>query len=454
MTPRGRLLVPGAGVAALSLAAGLSTVCCAVEGTVLREVDDDTMDGAPALSGDAATGDATTALDASAQDGDAGSRFPADAARGDASGIFAGQFFSCDLAAGTASCWGSDQLGQLGTGSLQDRLSPAAVADAPGFTLLSAGESHACGLAFGTATMFCWGSDADGQLGQGGAVATLDASTADPTSLPVTLPLPASTVGLGYDHPCAILTDGSLWCWGLNSEGQLGQDDPFTGPNFTSPQRVGTASDWRDVSGGQGSTCGIRGNGDAGAAGGTLWCWGRNRNSELGLGSGAAMQIRTPTQVGTSASWVQVEVGQDDGCAIRTDGTLWCWGSNGSGQLTPAVGTTVEVPTQIGTDTDWAYVNTDTFVTCGLKTGGDAGGALLCWGRNAEGQLGVGDNTGRTSPTATGDGATFAGVSVGRSHTGARTVAGEILCAGDDESGQLGVGDTEGRNVFSPVTSP
>ncbi len=241
---RARRLVLGSvsGLSAVLLGAGLSTLSCAVEGTVLREVDDDTVDGSPSLA------DATTDLDATAPDGDAGSRFPADAARGDASGIFAGQFFSCGLTSGSARCWGSNVLGQLGIDSLQNQLAPTPVVDAPGFTMLSLGESHSCGVAFGSGALFCWGADGSGQLGQGEPASALDAGAAHPTPLAVSLPHPVARVALGYDHTCAILTDGSLWCWGENGEGQLGLGDLFGAPDMSSPQRVGSAYDWRDVS--------------------------------------------------------------------------------------------------------------------------------------------------------------------------------------------------------------
>jgi alpha-tubulin suppressor-like RCC1 family protein len=417
-------------------------LCCAVEGTVLREVDENELDGALA---DSAPGDATKITDAPA-DADTGTTFPADAARGEATGVFTGQYFSCDLVAGLAACWGSNVLGQLGTGGLQDELSPTALTAAPGFTVLSAGESHTCGLAYGSGAVYCWGSDAYGQLGQGEPASTLDASTADPSPLRVWLAHAASTVAAGYDHACAILGDGSLWCWGDNQEGQLGLDDPYGAPNYPTPQRVGTGTDWRAVSGGQGHSCGLRASADGGS-GHTLWCWGRDSGGELGLGTGQPMESRVPTQVGTASTWAQVDLGQDEACAVRTDGTLWCWGGNIEGELTPAVNTTLYVPTQIGTDSDWSHVDTDTFVTCALKTSG----ALYCWGRNVEGQLGVGDTNDRTSPTATGSGALFSGVSVGRFHTCARTTAGKVLCAGDNESGQLGVGDSMRRNTFTAV---
>ena len=319
--------------------AGLASLCCGVEGTVLREVDEAALDGSP--------GDAAPTLDASDDaELDTSTTFPADAARGDASGVFTGQYSSCDLAAGLASCWGSNLLGQLGTGSREDDLSPTALGAAPGFTSLSGGQSHTCGVGYGSGAVSCWGSDAYGQLGQGEPASALDASSADPSPLRVSLVHPAMMVAAGYEHTCAILTDGSLWCWGDNDEGQLGLDDAYGSPSYPTPQRVGSGTDWRAVSGGQGHSCGLRAAADGGS-GRTLWCWGRDSGGELGLGTGQPMQTRVPTQVGTAADWAQLDTGQDEGCAVRTDGTLWCWGVNISGELTPAVGATLYVPTQI-----------------------------------------------------------------------------------------------------------
>jgi alpha-tubulin suppressor-like RCC1 family protein len=408
-------------VAAIAAVAPAAAICsCGVEGTVLR--------GLP-------SGASEDAGDAGPTDSSPPPFFDDGAPRGDAAGVFAGQGFTCALAQGLGSCWGDNQEGDLGAGDQQNRLVPTPIVGGIGFSVLAAGEFHTCGLQNETGQPLCWGGGANGQLGLGDR---------NSWSTPRIVPLggPAAQLAVGYDHSCIVGRDSSLWCWGANAEGQIGLDDEYGAPDVLSPARVGTANDWLAVSGGQGHTCGIR-------APGTMWCWGRNSTSELGLGDGQSVQLRAPTQVGTFDDWTAVDLGQDNACGLRSDGSLWCWGDGSFGQLADPPGV-FSSPTQVGADTDWKVVSTDEFATCALKTSG----ALYCWGRNAEGQLGLGDTNDRMDPTATGGGARFGWVSVGRFHACAETTGLAVLCTGDNGSGQLGQNDTMRRDLFTPVALP
>ena len=404
-------------VAAAAVAAGgtFAATACGIDATVLRDAPEG---GAAPDAGAGGDGAVFPGVDASS-----------------AAGVFAGQGSTCALAGGFAACWGDDAHGDLGTNDAPTNLAPTALSGNPQLATLAVGEAHACGIRAPDAVVLCWGDNASGQLGLGD---TLDRATPQIVSLPA----PAVWITTGYDHTCAVLFDGSLWCWGDNTEGQLGLNDAYGAGNAPSPTRVGNADDWIAVSGGQGHTCGIR-------RPGSMWCWGRNNHYELGLGTVQPVQFRAPTQVGLLTDWTFVELGQDDACALRADGSLWGWGDGGYGQLGQPQGPFQE-PGQIGSDTDWATVSTDTFTTCAIKKDG----ALFCWGRNVEGQLGLGDDVDRTSPTATGDGSVFGWVSVGRFHTCAETTALQVECTGANDSGQLGVGDTARRDVFTAVTLP
>lgn len=344
-------------------------------------------------------------------------------------GVYAGQYFTCLLASGVGHCWGSNVLGALGTGDLASHLTPARIAGGVVFEALAAGEAHTCGLERTTARVFCWGSGAAGQLGLGDKVSQ---------STPHVVPLSAGAahISVGYNHSCAVLVDGSLWCWGANFEGELGQNDRANSDDIASPSRVGTDSDWMMAAGGQGHTCGVR-------RPGSLWCWGRNGTDELGLGAGSALQVRTPTRVGAFADFTQLDAGQNHSCALRADGSLWCWGRMN--------GTAIDdVPTRVGTDTDWRSVSTDVFATCGIK----AVDQLHCWGRNDEGQLGLGDTTARSGPTQVAPGTRWASAAVGRFHTCAETIDHVVRCTGAGENGQLGLGDTARRSEFTAVVVP
>jgi alpha-tubulin suppressor-like RCC1 family protein len=385
---------------------------------------------------DASDADLEAPPDASADASpDASSSAGADGgSRGSASGVFAGQYFTCALVAGQGWCFGGNVDGALGSGDEQTHTSPAPVATTVSFDAMTAGDNHTCALEHGSGAVYCWGYNASGQLGLG------DTTTRTvPTR--VSVPPQARVIAAGYDHTCAIGTDGSLWCWGDNTEGQLGQNDATGAPNAPSPVRVGTRTDWLDVSGGQGHTCAIE-------APGTMWCWGRNSQSETGTDA-TDVQVRSPRQVGAFTDWVGLDVGQDASCGIRSDGSLWCWGDNSFGQLgAPPSTQAVAMPARVGSDANFAQISVDTFSACALKTDG----SIACWGRNAEGQLGLGDTDDRYAPTQVGTLTTWVAVSVGRFHSCFDANDGRVYCSGDNSAGQLGVGDTARRNVPTPVT--
>jgi alpha-tubulin suppressor-like RCC1 family protein len=274
----------------------------------------------------------------------------------------------------------------------------------------------------------CFGTNGFNELGLGDT---------DQRVMPtvVTLPQRAKQIAAGFEHACALLMDGSLYCWGQNEEGQLGQDEwpPASGAR---PIRVGTNTDWTKITAGQGHMCGLRG-------AGALWCWGRNSWGELGLGDGAAGQVRVPTRIGTAGDWIDIDVGQDTSCGVRADGSLWCWGVNNFGQIGMPAPTGVTSPRRVGSDTDWESVSVDTFTVCARKKSN----ALYCMGRNVEGQLGVGDNGDKSTPTRVmGD---WLRVSTGRFHTCAQNASALVGCAGANDRGQLGVGDNNRRNVLT-----
>jgi alpha-tubulin suppressor-like RCC1 family protein len=165
------------------------------------------------------------------------------------------------------------------------------------------------------------------------------------------------------------------------------------------------------------------------------------------------VQIREPVAVTDENDWLNVAAGQNHTCAIKQDRSSWCWGAN-SGRATSEGcplgidANELDSPTPVGAANDWAQVVTNTFHTCAINRNSE----LYCWGRNTEGQLGVGDTTLRLEPTLTTSGITVA--STGRFSTCAITTYGGISCAGDNASGQLGTGDNERRNRLSPIEVP
>src|SRR5690606_31582690 len=192
------------------------------------------------------------------------------------------------------------------------------------------------------------------------------------------------------------------------------------------------------VAAGQGHTCAIR-------MDGSLWCWGRNSRRELGQGPDQSDQTREPGVVGDQNDWVSVSAGQNHTCGIRAE-ELYCWGDNSHNQ--PGFGgpDVAAAPALVPGVPSVRSVSVDTFHTCAI----DAARVLRCWGRNIEGQLGDGTVDLRVQPTEALPQGNWDAISAGRFHTcGVRS--GAILCTGDNAPGRLGTGDTERSQEFSPT---
>jgi alpha-tubulin suppressor-like RCC1 family protein len=336
--------------------------------------------------------------------------------------LTAGDAHACAVRGGALWCWGKNSDGQLGLGTTADGLSPARVGADADWVELSAGEMHTCGRRL-DGSVWCWGGNGAGQLGQFDTLThTMPAK--------VELPGPATQVETKGSFTCARLDDGALWCWGANFEGQLGLGDSFPGVDQLSAKQVVTDAGWLTVGTGQGHACGIH-------ADGSLWCWGRNTEFQLGLGDDAGIQWRTPQRVGTDADWEQVDVNQAFSCALKRDHSLWCWGE------VPQAGANVPVPTPLGAGTTWARVRTNCFHLCALSSSGVAS----CAGRNDEGQLGLGDTVSR--PLTVEPDGPVSDLTAGRFISCERRANGTHWCTGANESGALGVGDTVRRNVWT-----
>jgi alpha-tubulin suppressor-like RCC1 family protein len=341
-------------------------------------------------------------------------------------------------------CWGLNVSGQVGIGS-RDPMTvglPERIDAGAEYVEICTAEYHTCGLRRG-GVLDCWGANSKGQLGLGD-YAGRDA----PTSLG-DAPRFAS-VACGGEISCGLTDDGALYCWGANNEGALGQGEQgAVGQASATPLLVPLAQPARQVSVGQGHVCAIDQN-DA------LFCWGRDSQFQLGVPPPppGMEQVRTPTQVVGGGSYRQVAAGQAYTCAVRKEGQLYCWGTDAYFDGRLGLGTTlVEVrePTQVGADDDYLEVHATWFHTCALR----AQGRLFCWGRNDEGQLGQGDLMVRYEPVPVDSGGqAWQEFTVGRFHTcGLRS--GDLYCWGKNENfQQLGLGDTQRRNVPTLVPIP
>lgn len=349
-----------------------------------------------------------------------------------ARGVATGRSHSCAIRAGVLACWGSNASGQLGLGDQVQRLTAAVVDPSSSWIAVGCGSAHTCAVK-ANGSLWCWGQGASGQLGGGGVGGASDRLV--PTV--VTLPGPARSVASKFESTCAVLVDGSLWCWGSNSEGQLGQNTVVTPLN--EPARVGTGNGWSQVATGQGHVLAIAN----GAANGT----GRNAESELGLGAGAPGQVQSMTLI-DAGPWQTISAGQQISMGVRSDGSLWGWGE-AFGALGFATTQQRDAPERVDAQL-WLDVSIDTLHGCAVLTSG----GMRCWGRNVEGQLGRGDMVSSLTPVVSGDAVDWERVAVARFHNCAQRRDGTVWCTGENVMGELGTGDVVRRTAWTQGTLP
>tara|TARA_R100001082_G_scaffold248_1_gene110 strand:- start:184 stop:1377 length:1194 start_codon:yes stop_codon:yes gene_type:complete len=295
------------------------------------------------------------------------------------------------------------------------------------------------GAYVGQGTLYAWGDGAVGGLGLNN---TTDLSS--PTQLPGTTWGTAFTsLDCGNQGASAIKTDGTLWAWGYNSYGELGFNN---GTQYSSPKQVGTDTTWSTIARGFEFSLSTK-------TDGTLWAWGRNYNGQLGQNSTTTAYYSSPIQIpGTNwkntirqgANWSTV-------IAIKTNGTLWSWGFNThTGSLGQNNTTNYSSPRQVGTDTTWNEVGRSTKNrSCAIKTDG----TLWVWGSNSYGMLGQNNNTAYSSPTQV-PGTTWRKVCMAEGNTVAVKTDGTLWCWGRNQWGLLGQNDASMGNQSSPLQIP
>jgi alpha-tubulin suppressor-like RCC1 family protein len=231
----------------------------------------------------------------------------------------------------------------------------------------------------------------------------------------------------------AIKTDGTLWTWGNNSNGQLG----FYSANTSSPTQVGSDTNWLDA------RAGIEITFLALKTDGTIWSWGRNQFGSAGQNS--AIEYSSPVQIGSGTDWAYIGKGVYHSGAIKTDGSLWMWGYGDDGALGQNSLDTYSSPVQVGALTTWAKIALGRGLTFAVKTDG----TLWAWGRNGGGNLGINSNVSKSSPVQVGSQTNWKTPGVGRYAVLTTKTDGTLWAWGANFQGELGINNTVYKS--SPV---
>jgi len=318
--------------------------------------------------------------------------------------VSAGARHTCALTTGQrAYCWGDNSEGELGSGQRMDSPTPIPVAGSLTFLAIDAGVEFTCGVAT-TGEAYCWGRNNTGALGN----AATPRSFA-PTA--VTGGVLFRTVATGADHACGVADDGQAYCWGANDQGQLGTSDTLSSAR---PLPVAGGLRFRSITAGDAHTCAV-------TVDSLAYCWGSNRRGQLGIGTHGARRGPQPGALHT--------------CGVTADPprpSVFCWGDNFHEQIIArnSIANLGEPilwsPTFAGDPLNLQLVSAGRYHTCIVRTQGAT--AVTCWGANLDDQLGryvLGPYT---------------QVSAGDAHTCALRPDGAILCWGRNAAGQLGNG--------------
>jgi alpha-tubulin suppressor-like RCC1 family protein len=324
-----------------------------------------------------------------------------------------------------------NDFGQLGVNDTIKRSAPVTTfAGGTDWKQVSAGSYHSAAIKT-DGTLWTWGRNGETQLG-------ISNNTAH-RSTPVTTISGGTNwkqVSSGNNHSAAIKTDGTLWTWGLGDGGLLANNSGRQGVPTTT---FAGGTDWKQVSAGQYHSAAIK-------IDGTLWTWGSN----IGLGININATRTSPvTTFAGGTDWKQVSCGADFSSAIKTDGTLWVWGVNSSGQLGTYDSVTKSTPvTTFAGGTNWKQVAVSENHMSAIKTDG----TLWIWGSDQNGKVGVSGST-NTPVTTFAGGTNWKQVTCGNKNTAAIKTDGTLWFWG-----RLGLGDNKDSNfppydVRTPVTT-
>jgi len=287
---------------------------------------------------------------------------------------------------------------------------------------IAGGIYHSCVLK-DDGTVWCWGRNSSGELGDGQTHQTCGLYDCSSTPVLVSGITGVAAIGVGGMHSCAVKGDGTAWCWGSNSHCQFGDG---TATDSLTPVQVSSIASVAAIGGGTWYSCAVKSDG-------TAWCWGANWGGQLGDGTTTGSSI--PVQVSGSAGFTVIGLDWHS-CAVKSDGTAWCWGPNGGGQLGDGTTTGSSIPVQVSGITNAVSISVGSSSACVVKSDGTA----WCWGENDYGQLGDGTTTGSFTPVQVSGITNAVSISGGGYSACVVKSDGTVWCWGANSNGQLGDG--------------
>jgi alpha-tubulin suppressor-like RCC1 family protein len=351
--------------------------------------------------------------------------------------IFTQTAHTCRLSSqGVASCWGKNRYGELGGGFRSDHFYPPIQVQMPeGVQLkeLTTADSHTCGLTR-TGTVYCWGKNLYGQLG-------INLRQTQLTPVPIQMPerIRFLTIGAGVYHTCGLSQNGDAFCWGRNSDGQLGNGSR---ENRIIPVRVSMPRNiqFKSLSFGAYFVCGL-------SLQGKVYCWGSNFVGQLGDGSQVDRLTPTPVQMNENLIFESITSGGLHTCGLTALGQAYCWGNNPAGQLGDSTERNSFSPVSVYQPDGLQFRSIfagDAF-TCGISRNDE----VFCWGENDDGQLGIGSRQSLSTPARV---AFHTGTRISEIATGAFHACGiandsQLYCWGYNWYGQLGTDSFTHQNT-------
>ncbi|XXY17664.1 MopE-related protein [Sorangium sp. So ce216] len=351
--------------------------------------------------------------------------------------VAAGSNHTLLLVRGTVWAWGNTTYGQIGTGGSGSapQGSPVQVPGLPAIEAISAGGYHSLALD-ASGSVWAWGQNSYGQIGTGSASSMPQATPVQVPGLP-----PIKAISAGASHSMALDTSGVIWVWGASSYGQIGNGS--SGINQVTPTSVSLPGGAAAISAGWHHSLAV-------STDGSVWSWGRNNYGQIGNGTSGTTNRTTPYQVALGGMATAVAAGGGHSLALLSDKTVKAWGYNGQGQLGLGSTTSQPLPQIVPGLSNVQVIAAGGYFSMAMGLSG----TVWSWGQDTQGQIGDGDasSTNRTTPYAMPSLNGARAIAAGAYHAAALSSACQVWTWGSNSNAQLGSGGADAVRHPTPAS--